>query len=678
MPKGVCVCVCVCVSGVCVRCVCEVSFGNASMIAYPVRTPHVGDVPGLFLIDRGRTPGHLNHPMPKQGALCPDGRSFIPIAEGSVWEIELKGSNGRNQVKRLVTCPPGWAMSRDNRYPLEDQCLKCEAGTYLLDQSNFSNCLSCAVGAMCSGGSAVAANAGFWREPDNWTFGSSVNSSQDAEAETQGRRRLLALPSAQASVYRRTSDDETETDADDAENASLAPRRPRKAVVHRCNPGACASANVCLKNYTGPACGLCPLGWAKTSKGCEWCPPDDHPDMALLRGGVLGVGGFLLFIGYIFAAWTPLMGNLPLPKFLISMIMLFMGVNPEADQEEAGDELDEETLHHQYGGHQDMDPEADNGNDGQQDNGNDGQQDGPFPGYAANPETVMQEGVMTDHMRGAAARLDHMTSNGADSTRTHPSSGPEPRPRASSTAGAQASSAAGAHPAVVSVDIDEETGERRPPNNDDAASAADSDSEEAKQKEEERKKEEKAAQAAKPKGIWACLFELRTTWMTCMRFRSQGSNTNYGGMFNAAGALCKKLGMIFGALLKCASGLAPLFKILLIPIKKLASLLKITKKLKEFAEKHELHQHMKIVVSWIQILGSFGKRDRVRAWRRGNVCVCVYVCVCVCVFTRLIASWFLRLERECERFGISGMLLSDSNIRRSGALHPCSLSFARV
>ena len=77
-------------------------------------------------------------------------------------------------------------MSRDDRYPLEDQCLKCEAGTYLLDQSNFSDCLACAVGATCSGGSDVAANAGFWKEPDNWTFSQFINASEDSAAETQG------------------------------------------------------------------------------------------------------------------------------------------------------------------------------------------------------------------------------------------------------------------------------------------------------------------------------------------------------------------------------------------------------------------------------------------------------------------------------------------------------------
>jgi hypothetical protein len=104
-----------------------------------------------------------------KGALCPDGDLFIPLQVGSEWEIVYSGPRLLDAVKRLVSCPPGYYRMRKEEYPLEDECLKCDANTYLLDQNNFSACLACPVGADCPGGAVVVAREGFWKQPDNWT-----------------------------------------------------------------------------------------------------------------------------------------------------------------------------------------------------------------------------------------------------------------------------------------------------------------------------------------------------------------------------------------------------------------------------------------------------------------------------------------------------------------------------
>jgi hypothetical protein len=41
-------------------------------------------------------------------------------------------------------------------------------------------------------------------------------------------------------------------------------------------PGSCGKDNMCLKNTTGPACGVCPDGYAFTSAGCEYLMSADR------------------------------------------------------------------------------------------------------------------------------------------------------------------------------------------------------------------------------------------------------------------------------------------------------------------------------------------------------------------------------------------------------------------
>lgn len=237
-------------------------------------------------------------------------------------------------------------MLRDEDYPLEDQCLRCDANTYLLDQSNFSACLNCPVGATCAGGDDVTTMSGFWRQPDGWTnnWTTSRRFGRDGLRNDAGemppfvqrvsieiksliRQMRRAGASHSALLQRRT------------ENRNIT-HRPRSAIVHKCLPGDCSKNNACLRNRTGPACGLCPEGWAETSAGCEWCPPPDDPGLVLLKMAVFVAGGFAAVVGYVLTAWTPLMSHLPMPEWMATTIMLAFGIDPE--EEEVPDSDDDE------------------------------------------------------------------------------------------------------------------------------------------------------------------------------------------------------------------------------------------------------------------------------------------------------------------------------------------------
>ena len=209
--------------------------------------------------------------------MCPDGERFLPNPDGSDWEIEYKGPRKLNAIYRVKSCPPGYFMTRKQKYPLEDECTICEVGKYLLDQNNFSACLNCPLGALCKGGADLVAQDGFWREPDNSTA-FLTNESSNPRLRRQG-------------------------------NTSEPKIRPRSAQVHRCPPGSCGKDNMCLKNRTGPACGVCPDGYAFTSAGCEYCPPPGDPDLVVLQFMVFIIGGITFLLGYILIAATPLFGG---------------------------------------------------------------------------------------------------------------------------------------------------------------------------------------------------------------------------------------------------------------------------------------------------------------------------------------------------------------------------------
>ena len=158
-----------------------------------------------------------------KGADCPDGDLFVSKATGSEWEIHYAGPRNLDVVYRVKTCPPGFFMTRKEEYPLEDECTICEAGTYLLDQSNFSACLNCAMGAICKGGNHIEASDGFWMEPANFVHFATVNKSRARRQEE-----LLG----------------------DVRNVT--DRRPRTAKLHRCPAGVHAEPHRLISHFLVP------------------------------------------------------------------------------------------------------------------------------------------------------------------------------------------------------------------------------------------------------------------------------------------------------------------------------------------------------------------------------------------------------------------------------------------
>jgi hypothetical protein len=294
-----------------------------------------------------------------KGARCPDGDLFIPDPAGSEWQIVYSGSRKLDMVKRIVSCPPGYYMERDNRYPLEDRCLRCDANTYLLDQNNFSACLNCPVGATCAGLDDVTTLEGFWRQPDNWTNPVLAPKSETVSNGTKRRSSSSHFWNTDGEVaplwHRANGEFEelietlsTKLGLRGSRVAFVSRRamnpnithRPRAAIVHRCLPGACAKDNVCRGNRTGPACGLCPDGWAVVATGCDWCPPPGDQGMLLLQIGVFAGGGIVALIGYVLGCWTPLIGSIPTPEWMARLIMLGFGIDPDEDKKKM--EEDEE------------------------------------------------------------------------------------------------------------------------------------------------------------------------------------------------------------------------------------------------------------------------------------------------------------------------------------------------
>jgi hypothetical protein len=98
-----------------------------------------------------------------------DGARFVPRAKGSEWE-ETRAEDGGLQ-KRILSCPPGYELHRDDKVPELDDCKRCENGFYLLETSFWTGpnsvlpkCRSCnSARASCSGEDNIEALNGFWR-----------------------------------------------------------------------------------------------------------------------------------------------------------------------------------------------------------------------------------------------------------------------------------------------------------------------------------------------------------------------------------------------------------------------------------------------------------------------------------------------------------------------------------
>ncbi len=281
-----------------------------------------------------------------KGADCPDGAQFLPLAVGSVWE-EVRASNGGIQ-KRLVQCPAGYELNREEALAIGDACTMCPQGSYRLIPSTLTDlrasqttsnpqCTQCDPKATCRGSHIVEGKTGYWRyNPMPWgtaemdnafeylpdvacTFegevclfpeGSFARSGWKEGAGVKGTMRCMHLPGGGKEIFcaRATAQTATRREQDVDSNATTAVTS--KVWVFRCPVGACADNNTCLQNRTGPVCGYCKPGFAKQTDGCsaEVCPSEE----TLLQYRILlSVGlGIIVFILYIFFVARPVLPEL--------------------------------------------------------------------------------------------------------------------------------------------------------------------------------------------------------------------------------------------------------------------------------------------------------------------------------------------------------------------------------
>jgi hypothetical protein len=100
------------------------------------------------------------------GASCPDGKSFVPLVNDSKWRAEY--INGEHKM-RILQCPPGYVLGREDKFPDQDRCTECPITFYSLvvATSNSTVCKPCPIGADCPGGNFVISKEGYWKKSNN-------------------------------------------------------------------------------------------------------------------------------------------------------------------------------------------------------------------------------------------------------------------------------------------------------------------------------------------------------------------------------------------------------------------------------------------------------------------------------------------------------------------------------
>ena len=271
-----------------------------------------------------------------KGAQCPDGAQFLPLAVGSVWE-EVRASNGGLQ-KRLVECPAGYALAREEALAIGDTCTACDPGTFRLIPSTLADlnssddqCFVCDPKATCRGSDVVEADEGYWRfEPTLWgtdEMGTAFEYLPDVvcyvdgevclfpegsfarSGWNEGTMRCRRLPGGGDELFCGRAREQlgTRRQGEAISNTSIA---SPKVLVLRCPVGACSSNNTCLQNRTGPVCGYCKPGFAMQTDGCsaQQCASDE--ELFPYRVAFAVIVCTVVFIGYLAFIARPVLPEL--------------------------------------------------------------------------------------------------------------------------------------------------------------------------------------------------------------------------------------------------------------------------------------------------------------------------------------------------------------------------------
>jgi hypothetical protein len=124
---------------------------------------------------------------PSSGAFCAGRDNFQPVVDSSCWQkVVTPVGNSHATLMRVVSCPPGFVLVRDNADATLDQCARCPLEYYSLDRAIYPGeimviktlrdlttsdngtaalCLPCPAGAVCVGPEVNVA-IGYWRGAD--------------------------------------------------------------------------------------------------------------------------------------------------------------------------------------------------------------------------------------------------------------------------------------------------------------------------------------------------------------------------------------------------------------------------------------------------------------------------------------------------------------------------------
>lgn len=244
---------------------------------------------------------YINFPNQQSCMMCPvgakcDGKSATGSIPGSVWAIEGTPGKPGNGLTRLQQCPRGYVLVRDENAPLQDVCVECPPGKYLVDVAKWSPsasepylvspsaslassmCLDCTDGLKCNGGSRVFQRKGFW------------SLGPDGEKALPARRQATSAT----------------TNSVTTSNATV-------IRVYQCQGSACIGNNTCAypcpSNFTcdtgryGPVCGICMDGWTESQGRCVTCDPVATEES---RRMAWGLGITISVIVWAMVSWRPL------------------------------------------------------------------------------------------------------------------------------------------------------------------------------------------------------------------------------------------------------------------------------------------------------------------------------------------------------------------------------------
>ena len=249
-----------------------------------------------------------------QGADCLEDSTFVSKIEGTEWQDVYEGGT---LMRRVAKCPTGHTLIRGSD-AANDRCAVCKEGKYTVGATKYANttCLSCPIGAECSGGRIESIKPGYWMLQlqvfDEYEMMNGAKctipgqvcamlpaKTLDPTAKRRRKMECIDVPSFGLQCARNAAAQELHRRFGENYSGS--------AEILLCPHGACGANNMCLRNRDGPVCGFCKPGFAMTSTGCsvEMCP--SHDELARFRFRAIMVASSITVVLLLALSWRPIL-----------------------------------------------------------------------------------------------------------------------------------------------------------------------------------------------------------------------------------------------------------------------------------------------------------------------------------------------------------------------------------